>query len=86
MTAETKSPDPVLAPKAYQDMLLGLLGPDDPAEVQAGTPAAIRALVADAGSALRTPPEPGGRKGRVEAQHPVLVPAGEQLSGCRQCC
>jgi hypothetical protein len=53
------SPDPVSEPKAYQDMLLGLLGPDDPADVQAGTPAAIRALLAEAGPALRTPPAAG---------------------------
>ena len=30
----TTSPDPVLEPRAYQQMLLGLLGDDDPHEVQ----------------------------------------------------
>jgi DinB family protein len=42
------SPDPVSDPKAYQDHLLSLLGDDDPAVVQAGTPDAWRSLVADA--------------------------------------
>ena len=53
------SPDPVLDAAAYQAMLLAALGDDDPAEVQASTPAAIRALVADAGDDLRTRPAPG---------------------------
>jgi hypothetical protein len=53
------SPDPVAEPNAYQAMLLGLLGKDDPVTVQSGTPAAIRALVADAGSDLRTAPGAG---------------------------
>jgi hypothetical protein len=44
---------------AYQQELLGLLGDDDPAEVQAGTPALLRSLVGDAGPDLRTRPEPG---------------------------
>jgi hypothetical protein len=43
---------------AYQQQLLGLLGDDDPAEVQAATPGAIRALLAGAGADLRTRPEP----------------------------
>jgi hypothetical protein len=58
-TARTESPDPVAEPDAYQAMLLGLLGDDDPLEVQSGTPTAVRALVAAAGSDLRTPPEAG---------------------------
>jgi DinB superfamily len=42
------SPDPVSEPKAYQDHLLSLLGDDDPAEVQAGTPDLWRSLVTEA--------------------------------------
>lgn len=52
-------PDPVAEAAAYQASLLAALGVDDPAEAQASTPAAIRALLEDAGSDLRTPPEPG---------------------------
>lgn len=54
----TMAPDPVRQARAYQDMLLAALGDDDPAEVQAGTPAAARALVEEAGADLRTRPEP----------------------------
>ena len=43
-------PDPVVEAAAYQASLLAALGDDDPAEVQAGTVAAIRALLAEAGS------------------------------------
>lgn len=53
------SPDPVREAKAYQQSLLDALGPDDPAEAQASTPARIRRLVAAAGADLRTRPEPG---------------------------
>jgi hypothetical protein len=53
------SPDPVAAARAYQEFVLAALGDDDPAVVQAGTPDAIRALVAEAGSDVRTKPEPG---------------------------
>ena len=56
---ERRSPDPVRDPAAYQQFLLSLLGDDDPAEVQAATPAAVRRLVVDAGDDLRTRPEPG---------------------------
>jgi hypothetical protein len=52
-------PDPVADAAAYQASLLAALGEDDPAEVQAGTVAAIRALIAEAGSDLRTRPVPG---------------------------
>lgn len=52
----TASPDPVREAKAYQDLLVGLVGDDDPAEVQAGTPERIRALVAEAGADVRTRP------------------------------
>jgi hypothetical protein len=55
---EARSPDPVDEPKAYQEHLLGLLGDDDPAEVQAGTPAAWRALVEEAADRLRERPQP----------------------------
>lgn len=56
---EERSPDPVSAPDEYRRSLLGLLAEDDPAEVQAATPALVRALVADAGDQLRQRPEPG---------------------------
>jgi hypothetical protein len=55
---EQPPPDPVSAPAEYQRFLLGFLGDDDPAEVQAATSAQIRALVAEAGDALRVRPEP----------------------------
>jgi len=55
---EARSPDPVEEPKAYQEHLLGLLGDDDPAEVQTGTPAAWRALVEEAADRLRERPQP----------------------------
>lgn len=54
---EMLSPDPVDEPKAYQEHLLGLLGDDDPAEVQTGTPAAWRALVEEAADRLRERPQ-----------------------------
>jgi hypothetical protein len=50
------SPDPVSDPQAYQMHLLGLLGDDDPAAVQAATPAAWHALVQEAGAQLRDRP------------------------------
>ncbi|HYM52047.1 MAG TPA: DinB family protein [Candidatus Dormibacteraeota bacterium] len=53
------SPDPVADPKAYQDLLVGLVGTDDPAEVQLAALGTIRALVSEAGQDLRTRPEPG---------------------------
>jgi DinB superfamily len=49
-------PDPVTDPQGYQQALLSYLGDADPAEVQAGTPALLRKLVADAGGDLRTRP------------------------------
>ena len=57
--SQGQSPDPVAEPNAYQEMLLGLLGDDDPVDVQSGTPAAVRALVANAGDDLRTAPAAG---------------------------
>ncbi len=53
------SPDPVAQAAAYQASLLAELGDDDPAEVQAATPAAMRSLLAEAGPDVRTRPEPG---------------------------
>ncbi len=50
--------DPVATPAAYQDMLLSLLGDDDPAVVQAATEGRLRQLVAEAGPLLRRRPEP----------------------------
>jgi hypothetical protein len=55
---EARSPHPVDEPKAYQEHLLGLLGDDDPAEVQTRTPAAWRALVEEAADRVRERPEP----------------------------
>ncbi len=46
-------------PQAYQRRLVGLVGSDDPAAVQATTGGAWRALVEEAGPDLRTRPAPG---------------------------
>jgi DinB superfamily len=54
----TISPDPVAAARAYQQLLLTLLGDDDPASVQERTEAAVRSVLKDAGSDLRRRPEP----------------------------
>lgn len=51
------SPDPVADPSGYQRHLLGLLGHDDPAEVQTSSPAAWRALVEGSGDRLGVRPE-----------------------------
>jgi hypothetical protein len=59
MDQENRSPDPVFDPKGYQQHLLGLLGDDDPYEVQANTPEALRKLIAEADDDLRKRPEPG---------------------------
>ena len=48
------SPDPISDPSGYQQYLLGLLGPDDPAEVQSATPDAWQAMVDIAGKHLHT--------------------------------
>lgn len=53
------TPDPVANPTQYRQALLDLLGRDDPAEVQASTPAALAELLIDAGDRLRTPPAEG---------------------------
>jgi len=52
------SPDPVSEPKAYQDHLLGLVGDEDPADVQADAVEAWRSLVSRAGEWLEVRPEP----------------------------
>ncbi len=52
------SPDPVREPKAYQDMLVGLVGDDDPAEVQAATAGRIADLLARAGDRVDERPAP----------------------------
>jgi hypothetical protein len=57
MELPPNTPDPVDEPKAYQDLLIGLVGADDPAAVQQSTPAHVRRLVAEAGDLLtRRPP------------------------------
>lgn len=52
------SPDPVREAAAYQQLLITLLGNDDPARVQEGTPEAVRGLMRDAGGDLRRRPAP----------------------------
>ena len=52
-------PDPVAESDAYRNMLLGLLGDQDPAEVQAASPEKFAALIQAAGPNLRTRPAPG---------------------------
>ena len=53
------SPDPITDPSGYQQHLLGLLGDDDPAGVQASSPAAWRTVLEEAGARVRERPEPG---------------------------
>jgi hypothetical protein len=55
----TTSQDAIAAGRAYQQQLLALLGPDDPAEVAAATPSAVRSLLSDAGSDLHRRPAAG---------------------------
>jgi hypothetical protein len=50
--------DPIQSPEGYRRMLLGYLGEDDPAAVQAATVARLRELVDEAGDVLRIRPEP----------------------------
>lgn len=52
------SPNPVTEAAEYQRHLLGLLSHDDPAEVQAATPATLRGALAEAADRLRERPEP----------------------------
>jgi hypothetical protein len=58
LAAQRSSPDPVTDAAGYQRHLLGLLGRDDPAEVQAQTPSLLRALVSESGGLLARRPEP----------------------------
>jgi DinB family protein len=53
------SPDPVAAPVEYQRLMLSLVGQDDPASVQEGTPGAVGAMVATAAADLRRRPAKG---------------------------
>lgn len=59
MELPPNSPDPVDEPKAYQDLLVGLVGADDPAAVQGSTPIQVRQLVAEAGDLLISRPSDG---------------------------
>jgi hypothetical protein len=65
------TPDPVEEAAEYQRFLLAKLGEDDPAEVQAATPTALRAVFRDAGDRLGTRPAP--------AEWSVLETAGHML-------
>ncbi|MFL5797416.1 MAG: DinB family protein [Actinomycetota bacterium] len=53
------APDPVTQPSEYRDLLLSLVGEDDPASVQRATIEDLRPLVFRAGPQLRTPPARG---------------------------
>ncbi|HEX6654897.1 MAG TPA: DinB family protein [Candidatus Limnocylindria bacterium] len=59
MQLSDASPDPVDEPKAYQELLVSLVGADDPAAVQEATPAQIHALIGDAGDLLDRRPADG---------------------------
>jgi hypothetical protein len=50
------SPDPVTEAHAYQELLLALLGRDEPDSVQERTESAVRSVLKDAGSDLRRRP------------------------------
>jgi DinB family protein len=52
------TPDPVAQGAEYQRYLIGLVGDDDPAEVQAGAPEAWRELTRGAGARVTERPEP----------------------------
>lgn len=67
------TPDPVGEAKEYQRFILSKLGDDDPAVVQAETPAALRRLFDEAGDRVRTRPAP--------AEWSVLEIAGHMLDG-----
>lgn len=58
MSSFPSSPDPIADASGYQQHLIGLVGDDDPYEVQAATAGLIRGLIADAGADLGTRPEP----------------------------
>src|SRR3989441_11783488 len=75
----TASPDPVTQAAAYQQHLLGLLGQDDPAEVQASTRARLLAVLKEEGSDPRRTPAPGEWSVLELLGH--LVDADNVLSG-----
>lgn len=52
------TPDPVAEAAEYQRYLTGLVGDDDPAEVQAGSAAAWREVIQRAGARVAERPEP----------------------------
>ncbi|HJQ96628.1 MAG TPA: DinB family protein [Acidimicrobiia bacterium] len=54
-----RSPDPVHEARAYQELLLSLLGDDDPAVVQANTLGALQAMISEAGDQMRKSPAEG---------------------------
>lgn len=56
MSDAAAAPDPSADPAGYQRFLLAALGDDEPGEAQSSTPAALRALVVEAGTDLRTRP------------------------------
>ena len=51
--------DPVEDPQGYQQFVLSYLGDDDPAEVQAKTPAMLRELIREIGDGVRSRPSEG---------------------------
>jgi hypothetical protein len=56
--ADGRTPDNLADPQGYQRHLVGLVGYDDPATVQASAVAAWRAMVTEAGPDLRARPAP----------------------------
>src|SRR6188474_3780369 len=52
------TPDPVAEAAEYQRYLTGLVGDDDPAEVQAGSAEAWREVIRSAGARVAERPEP----------------------------
>jgi DinB superfamily len=52
------TPDPVSQSAEYQDYLVGLIGEEDPAEVQAAGPDTWRELLREAGARVAERPEP----------------------------
>ncbi len=65
------TPDPVDEAAEYQRFILSKLKDDDPAEVQAATPSALRELFREAGDRLRARPAP--------SEWSVLETAGHML-------
>ena len=59
MQVPSVSADPVDDPKGYHDLLVGLVGADDPAAVQQSTPAQVRAMIDGAGDLLARRPSDG---------------------------